>query len=306
MRILLTGGSGMVGRNIREAVEGSKHQVLAPARRELDLSNTVAVSQYVTAHKPEMIIHAAGKVGGIQANMRDPLGFMIENLDAGRNIVVAAMQAGVPRLINLATCCIYPCDAENPLREEQVLTGRLEPTNEGYALAKIAVMRLCSYISHARQDLAYKTLVPCNIYGRYDNFDLERGHMVPAVIARLHHARQNGTEIEIWGDGSARREFMYAGDLASAVWRAVDAFDTLPDVINIGPGHDYSVDEYYDSIAEAVGYRGRFVHDLSKPAGMRRKLLDVSRMTAWGFAPSHSLKAGIRLTYQHYLENVAH
>jgi GDP-L-fucose synthase len=307
MRILLTGGTGMVGHAVREASGALAHEVLAPDRRELDLFDITAVKRYIATYRPNLVIHAAGRVGGIQANIREPVVFLVENFDMGRNIVMGSLDAGVPRLLNLASSCMYPRDARNPLREDDLLTGTLEPTNEGYALAKIAVTQLCRYVNRERRDIAYKTLIPCNLFGRYDKFSLRDGHMVAAVIAKLHLAKQTeATEVEIWGNGSARREFMYVGDLADAIWRAVEDFESLPDLVNVGPGCDHSIDDYYYAIAEVVGYRGRFVHDLSKPAGMMQKLLDVSRMTSWGFAPAHLLRGGIELTYRYYLDEVAH
>jgi GDP-L-fucose synthase len=306
MRILLTGGSGMVGCNVLEAPAAAAHKVMAPGRGELDLLDPAAVARYVQTREPDLIIHCAGKVGGIQANIREPVAFLVENLDAGRNVVMSAMRAGVPRLINLASSCVYPGDLETPTCEEQIFSGAVDPSNEGYALAKIAVAQLCRYVGRERRDLSYKTLIPCNLYGRHDNFDAMSGHMIPAVIARLHLARQKDTaEAEIWGDGTARREFMYAGDLAGAIWRAVENFEALPDLLNIGLGYDHSIDEYYQVIAEIVGFTGCFTHDLSKPAGTRQRLMNVNRMKAWGFAPSHTLRDGIRLAYQYYLSRLA-
>jgi GDP-L-fucose synthase len=303
MRVLLTGGAGMVGRNVAEAAASARHELVAPTRAELNLFDAEGTRRYIERVRPDIVIHAAGRVGGIQANIAAPVAFLVENIDMGRNIVVAAMQAGVRRLINLGSSCIYPRAAENPLREFQILTGELEPTNEGYAIAKIATMRLCAYVNRERADLSYKTLIPCNLFGRFDKFDLQAGHMVPAVIAKLDQAAKRGDDIaEIWGDGTARREFMYAGDLADAVWRAVDDFDSLPETLNVGVGYDYAINEYYQTIAEVVGFRGRFVHDLSKPAGMKQKLMDVSRMRAWGFEAAHTLRQGIERAYQYYLE----
>ena len=304
MLILLTGGTGMVGRNIRDSMGAAEHDVLCPSRRELDLLDSLAVQRYMDAHQPDLIIHTAGLVGGILENARDHVSFMLDNLDIGRNVVAAAMRAGIPRLLNLGSSCMYPRDMENPLREEHILTGPLEPTNEGYAVAKIAILQLCRYVNRERPGLAYKSLIPCNLYGRHDHFDTARGHMLPMVIARLHLAKQNGArEVEIWGDGTARREYLYAGDLGDAIWAAVKDFDTVPEVMNIGSGVDDSINAYYQAAAEIVGYSGQFVHDLTKPVGMRRKLLDVSRMKAWGFTPAHSLRDGLEVTYQHYLTN---
>ncbi len=294
----------MVGKNILEQAATEKYKVFAPLRGELDLSNSVAVDEYVSRIKPDMVIHTAGKVGGIQANMREPVNFLLENLDMGRNIVWAARKCGVKRLINLASSCIYPRNAANPLKEEMILQGELEPTNEGYALAKIAVSRLCSYISRENPEFQYKTLIPCNLYGRWDKFAPVHSHMIPAVIRKLHLAVLAGDKtVEIWGDGMARREFMYAGDVADCIYRAVEKFDTMPDLMNVGLGNDYSINDYYQVAAEVVGYKGSFTHDLTKPVGMARKLVDISRMTTWGWKPATSLTDGLAATYEFFKAN---
>jgi len=201
---------------------------------------------------------------------------------------------------------MYPRNASNPLVEEQILQGELEPTNEGYALAKISVAKLCEYISREDDGLQYKTLIPCNLYGRWDKFDPRHSHLVPSVIHKLHTAKTAGTEtVDIWGDGTARREFMYAGDLADCIWRAVFDYKNVPSRMNVGLGHDYTIDEYYEIAAEIVGYRGQFGHDLSKPAGMQRKLLDVSRQLAWGWKAKTNLREGLHATYRYYCETQA-
>jgi GDP-L-fucose synthase len=253
-------------------------KVIAPHSSELDLRDYNAVQKYLSKHRPDMVIHAAGKVGGIQANMREPVAFLMDNLDMGRNIVWAAHQAGIKRLINLGSSCMYPRNHSDPLREEMVLKGELEPTNEGYALAKVVTARLCEYIMREDASYQYKTLIPCNLYGRHDKFDPAHSHLIPAIIHKVHQAKQAGqASVEIWGDGTARREFMYAGDLADAVIRAVTKFDSLPALMNIGLGDDCTINEYYQAAADVMGYTGRFVHDLSKPVGMSRKLVSVEK-----------------------------
>ncbi len=293
----------MVGRNLLEHANASGFEIIAPRSSELDLRDFSAVKLFLQASKPEMVIHAAGKVGGIQANMREPVGFLVDNLDMGRNIVTAAHQAGIKRLINLGSSCMYPRNHDEPLEEEMVLKGELEPTNEGYALAKVVTARLCDYI--AREDAAYqyKTLIPCNIYGRYDKFDPAHSHLVPAIIHKVHQAKLNGQEsVEIWGDGTARREFMYAGDLSDAILRAVSHFDTLPNYMNVGLGNDHTINEYYQAAAEVMGYTGGFAHDLSKPVGMARKLICVDKQKKWGWSARHMLREGIEEAYNYYLK----
>ena len=303
LRILVTGSGGMVGRNLLEHSSIGEFDVLAPRRSQLDLCDFAAVQVYLQVNKPDMVIHAAGKVGGIQANMREPVDFLLANLDMGRNIVWASQQAGIKRLINLGSSCMYPRNHSEPLKEEMVLKGELEPTNEGYALAKVVTARLCEYIMRENASYQYKTLIPCNIYGRYDKFDPVHSHLIPAIIHKVHQAKQSGQElVEIWGDGTARREFMYAGDLADAIMCAVSNFDTLPNNMNVGLGHDHTINDYYQAAAEAMGYTGGFEHDLGKPVGMARKLVSVELQTNWGWSARHRLREGIEKTYNYYLK----
>jgi GDP-L-fucose synthase len=263
------------------------------------------VQAYLHQYKPDMVIHAAGKVGGIQANMREPVGFLLENLDMGRNIVWASRQAGVKQLLNLGSSCMYPRNHNEPLREEMVLKGELEPTNEGYALAKVVTARLCEYIAREDASFQYKTLIPCNLYGRHDKFDPKHSHLIPAIIHKVHQAKQDGLDsVEIWGDGTARREFMYSGDLADALMRAIKEFESLPAMMNIGLGHDYTINEYYQAAADVMGYKGEFAHDLSKPVGMARKLVSVERQQAWGWQAKNELRSGIEKTYEYYLREL--
>ena len=245
MRILLTGASGMVGRNFMGHAFAKEHEVLSPTRRDLDLCDYAAVIDWIRKHRPSIVVHAAGKVGGIQANMREPVSFFVDNLKIGMNVVMAARNNNIENLINLGSSCMYPPNVSIPSSEDMILQGGLEPTNEGYALAKIAVARLCSYIYAEDNKYQYKTLVPCNIYGRHDKFSPEHSHMVPALIRKVHDAKKNNQLIlDIWGDGTARREFMYAGDLVDCMWNAVINFDSVPKIMNVGLGYDLSVNQY--------------------------------------------------------------
>lgn len=301
MKVFITGGTGLVGRNVVERLSGF-YQIYAPSRAELNLLDPVATRMYVEHLSPDIVIHCAGTVGGIQANIKAPAKFFIDNVEIGKNVILASAQAGVRRLINLGSSCMYPRSALNPLREEFILTGELEPTNEGYALAKIATQRLCAYLGTENPDLKYKTLLPCNLYGRWDKFDPAHSHLVPAAIYKIHKAKAEGLAyVPIWGSGQARREFMYAGDLADCIASCIERFDEVPSLMNVGLGFDYTVNEYYRTIASVVGYEGDFRHDETKPEGMARKLVDISRLEAFGWGARTSLEEGIKLTYNHFL-----
>lgn len=303
--ILITGSRGMVGRNILEHPKAKQYSFLTPTSTELDLRDFSKVQEYLSTHSPSCIIHAAGRVGGIQANMAHPVDFLIENVDIGRNVILAARNAGVKKLLNLSSSCMYPRNAPNPLGEDLILRGELEPTNEGYALAKIFAMRLGQYIHHEDPSFSYKTFIPCNLYGRFDKFDPKHSHLIPAIIHKVHQAKVDKRQtVEIWGDGNARREFMYAGDLADAVLRGVESFDEMPDLMNIGLGLDFSINEYYQAVAKVIGWNGEFIHDLSKPVGMKQKLVSIDRQKNWGWMASSTLEEGIAKTYDFYLKSV--
>lgn len=292
----------MVGRTVLSNAGAGRHEIFAPARRELDLHSGPDIRAWLREVRPDLVMHAAGKVGGIAANVADPYGFLVENLEVGMNVISAALDCGVSRFLNLASSCMYPKDVDGRLEEDLVLSGRLEPTNEGYALSKIVALRMCEYVNRQFPQKRFKTVIPCNLYGPYDKFEPATSHLVPAVIRKIHEARLAGqSSVEIWGDGSARREFMYSGDLADFLFQALDRFDSLPDVMNVGVGEDHSVLDYYRAVASVVGWSGAFAFDTSKPAGMRRKLLDVSALRNWGWSASTSLESGIRMTYEYFL-----
>ncbi len=303
MKILLTGANGMVGKNIIELAKKHQHKFLTPSSTELNLIDAHATQEYMQKHQPEMIIHAAGIVGGIQANMVQPVKFLVENMQMGLNILLASSENNVTKFLNLSSSCMYPRDAKNPLSEELILKGELEPTNEGYALAKVTSTRLCEYISQENPSYLYKTIIPCNLYGRFDKFDPNHSHMIPSVIRKLDEAKNNKVqEVDIWGDGEARREFMYAEDLADFIFYALDNFEVMPQNLNVGLGTDYSINDYYRVIAKVVGYTGSFKHDLTKPVGMRQKLIDDEKLKAFGWSYKTYLEEGIYKTYNYYLK----
>jgi GDP-L-fucose synthase len=302
MKILITGSRGMVGSNIIEHVAANNHEILSPTSAKLNLLDIESVKNYINTKKPDMVIHAAGIVGGIQANIAEPVRFLVDNMYMGFNILTASKECRIKRFMNLSSSCMYPRDAKNPLSEELILKGELEPTNEGYAIAKVASTRLCEYINREDESYLYKTVIPCNLYGKYDKFDPEHSHMIPAVIRKINNAKEKDLEsIDIWGDGLARREFMYAADFADFVYYAIDHFETMPQNINVGLGHDYTINEYYQKIANAVGYQGSFTHDLSRPTGMQQKLIDDTKLKAFGWQYQTTLGQGIQKTYDYFL-----
>ena len=300
--LLITGGSGMVGKNLIEHPIAQNYQIYAPESKELNLFDYNAISEYIHSNSIDIIIHCAGQVGGIHANISDPTGFLNNNLLMGINLVNAAKDNNVTKLINLGSSCMYPRDYLNPLKEEYILNAPLEPTNEGYALAKITVAKLCEYIRR-QYGLDYKTLIPCNLYGRWDKFGESNSHLIPAVIKKIYDAHANHLpSVEIWGDGLARREFMLATDCADGIFYALANFEKLDDYTNLGLGYDYSINEYYQAVAKIIGYQGEFSHDLSKPTGMQQKLVDTSKINTLGWSAKHTLDEGLSKTYKFFMD----
>ena len=301
MKVLLTGARGMVGRNILESFSNSQYELLTPSSSDLDLTKEHSVIDYFDKNKPEAVIHAAGLVGGIQANIARPVDFLSKDTSMGLNIINCARQEGVKFFLNLSSSCMYPKDINSKLTEDLILTGQLEPTNEGYALAKILCTRLCEYINTEDGNDKFKTIIPCNLYGRYDKFSVQNSHMIPAVIRKIDDAiRDSKVAVDIWGDGEARREFMYAGDLSDFILFACENFEQLAQNTNVGLGLDYSINEYYQTIAKVIGYDGRFEHDLTKPVGMKRKLMDVTFLEEINWRAKTSLEKGIEETFNYY------
>jgi len=303
MKVLITGGNGMVGRNLLDHPSRSEFEIFSPERHTLNLLSEQNIETYLDTIRPDLIIHAAGKVGGIKANIADQAGFFHQNLQMGANLLLAARKMGVGRVINLGSTCMYPREAPNPLIEDSILSGKLEPTNEGYALAKIGVQRLGAYLSDKPQDFCVKTIVPCNLYGRYDKFDELNAHLIPAILRKLHLAKVNGDrDVKIWGDGTARREFMYAQDLAELIWAACKRFEELPDLMNASVGYDYSITEYYVAAQKIVGFDGSFTYDPKQPTGMQQKLASSVLAKEWGWQASTHLEDGLKKTYEYFKE----
>ena len=300
MNVLLLGGTGMVGRNIQEHPKYGDYRFFCPPRSILDIFDYLRLTDYMKSHGIDTVINAAGRVGGIQENINRPFDFLHENLVIGMNLARAVRSLGIPRAINLGSSCMYPKNIEGTIGEDRLMTGRLEETNEGYALAKIATLRYFEYLSREGSN-SYKTLMPCNLYGRYDHFDPDKSHLVASAIMKVASA-QDGGSVEIWGDGTARREFMDAFDLADVVFFALENYEHLPEILNVGTGIDYTVGHYYETIAGVIGRRCRFIFDKSRPVGMARKLLDVEKIQALGWKSSIPLEEGIGRAYGYYRE----
>jgi len=301
--IYLSGGSGMVGRNIIDHIQSQDYKILTPKRSELNLLKYEDVKNFLNQNKPDLVLHAAGVVGGIEANIDNPVKFLVENTQIGINILTASKETKIKSFINLGSSCMYPRNSNNPLSEEQILSGKLEPTNEGYALAKIGTTKLCEYINSEDNSYLYKTIIPCNLYGKYDNFNNNSSHMIPAVIKKIHEAKKKNLQfVEIWGDGIARREFMYASDLTDFIYFAIKNFNKMPQNINVGIGKDYSINDYYKKIASIIGFKGEFKNNLSKPIGMKKKLISNQKLKEFGWKHKTSLEDGIKKTYEYFLK----
>ena len=276
--------------------------MLAPPRSALELRDRAAVDRFFASERPEYVFMAAAKVGGIVANDTYPADFIRDNLEIQTNLIDAAYRNGTRKFCFLGSSCIYPRLAPQPLHESSLLTGPLEPTNQWYAVAKIAGIKMCQ--AYARQHgFNAISVMPTNLYGPGDNFDLQTSHVLPALLRKLHTAKQNGAaEVTVWGSGTPRREFLYVDDLADAVCFLMERYDS-PEIINVGWGEDVTIAELARLIADIVGFRGTLAFDRSKPDGTPRKLLDVGKIRGLGWQASTPLAAGIRATYDWYLEN---
>ncbi len=311
MSIYVAGHRGMVGSAIVRRLEERGDTPLTRTHAELDLTDQAAVRDFLEAERPEAVILAAAKVGGIHANNTYPAEFIYENLMIECNVIHQAFQAGVRRLLFLGSSCIYPRAASQPMSEEALLTGVLEPTNEPYAIAKIAGIKLCE--SYNRQHgTDYRSVMPTNLYGPGDNFHPENSHVLPALVRRFHEAVGEGLEeVAIWGTGTPRREFLHVDDMAEASLFVMDLDDqtyranTKPMLshINVGCGEDVSIAELAAIIADVVGFRGRIAFDTAKPDGTARKLMDVSRLADMGWRARIPLREGVEETYQWFLTN---
>lgn len=303
-KIFIAGHRGMVGSAIwRSLSEKGYTNLIGRSSAELDLRKQKAVSNFLESEKIEVVIDAAARVGGILANNSYPYQFIMENMLIQNNLINGAFELGIKKFIFLGSSCIYPKLAAQPLKEEALLTGILEPTNEWYAIAKISGVKACEAI-RKQYGLDYVSLMPTNLYGTHDNFDLETSHVLPAMLRKFHEGKVNNNEsVKLWGSGTPMREFLFVDDMAASVVFALE--NTLPEYLyNIGTGIDLTIKELAETIQRIVGHEGKIIWDHSKPDGTPRKLMDVSKMHALGWKHQVDLEEGISKTYQWFLENV--
>jgi len=301
-KIFVAGHRGLVGSAlIRQLSKGGYSNLIMKTRSELDLSNQASVQSFFDTERPEFVFLAAAKVGGIHANSTYPAEFIYENLVIQTNVIDSAYRYGVKKLVFLGSSCIYPKLAPQPIKEEYLLAGALEPTNEWYAIAKIAGLKMCAAY---RQQYGFNAIsvMPANLYGLGDNYDLENSHVIPALIRKAHEAKVSGTDkMGVWGTGAAKREFLYVDDMADATIFAMQHYES-DTTINVGTGIDQTIKELVETIVEVVGFKGKLKWDSSKPDGTPRKVLDVSRMTALGWQAKTGLRIGLQKAYAAFIQ----
>ncbi len=302
--IYVAGHQGLVGSALcRELKRKGYSRILTSTHKDLDLCNQQAVNEFFAARRPDHVLLAAAKVGGIQANATYPAQFIYTNLAIATNVIHAAWQYGVRKLLFLGSSCIYPQRASQPIKEEDLLTAALEPTNEAYAIAKIAGLKMCEFYNR-EYGTTYWSVMPTNLYGPGDTYDLETSHVLPAMIRKFHEAKLAGhTPVTLWGTGNPRREFLHVDDLARACVHIMELANTPPRLLNIGWGQDQTIKELALMVQQCVGHTGNILWDTNKPDGTPQKLLDISRITSLGWQPTIQLKDGIMRVYEEYAAN---
>lgn len=307
MKLLVTGAAGMLGRNVVERAQVSRAdvEVIPVTRADVDLRDELAVRRLFSDVRPDVVVHAAAKVGGVGAKIATPVPFLLDNLQMDSAVISSARAAEVGELLYIGSAAVYPAVYERPYVEADILTGALESANEGYAIAKLAAIRLCEYIE--REDgSAFRAAVPSNLYGPYDHYDAATAHLVAAALGKMHAAVTDGApSVEVWGDGTARREFTYVGDLAAWIVDQLGNFAAWPAALNLGCGTDHSIADFYREAAHVAGFSGELSFDASKPAGVPRRLLDSSAARDLGWNPQTDLRAGMAATYDDLLASSA-
>jgi GDP-L-fucose synthase len=305
MRVLLTGARGMLGQHVLKSLEAGGHEVFAPSRSELDLTDSTATFKYIEEIHPDAVVHCAAVVGGIQANILGGGKFLTENLAIDHSVVFSAKKCNVPNFIYLGSSCMYPANRMDALKIEDILSGELEPTNASYALAKISGAKAVEAFD-SDPKLNWKVFIASNLYGPFDHFDPERSHLLAAIILKVSKAIESGaSEIHMWGDGKVKREFTYVSDLAGWIVKSLPNLADYPSMLNVGCGSDHTVREFYEIVMEVLGYTGTIVADPTKPNGNLRKLMDSSVARSLGWDPRTNLSEGILETHNWWVESKA-
>jgi len=302
-KVFVAGNRGLVGSAVvRNLIAKGYKNIYSAPRTHFDLRDQNDVEKYFEINRPEYVILAAAKVGGIKSNIDHPVQFIRDNLQIQTNVIDASYRYGVKKLLFLGSSCIYPKLATQPISEDQLMTGPLEPTNDNYAIAKIAGIKMCQAY-YTQYGFNAISVMPTNLYGPNDSFDLDNGHVLPALIRRFHEAKEsNSPFIKCWGDGSAMREFLHVDDLAEACYRCMISYDS-PEILNIGTGEDITIKELTELISNIIGYDGKIEWDVSKPNGTPRKVLSVDKIKSIGWSPKIGIREGIQKTYQWYITN---
>lgn len=307
MRVLITGAGGMLGSSISERWSSRRLEddVLAVRRADVDLRDAKATERAIGTARPDLIVHAAAVVGGIADKIARPLPYLLDNLAVDRAVIDAAVSNGVPRMVYVASAAAYPAAAQSPIDESQLFRGELESANEGYGLAKLTGLTAVRYAAQ-QTGLAYRSILPSNLYGPRDTFAPDRAHLIASTIRKAHEARETGAAaVSVWGDGTARREFTYAPDLADWLVSAVDDIAAWPSTMNVGAGTDHSIRQFYEIACEIVGFDGELEFDVSRPSGVPQRLIDSTIARSHGWAPVTSMADGMRACYDSYLRQIA-
>lgn len=291
----------MVGSNLLRHLSSKHYEILSPARSKINLLDKLSIDNYFKTHKPDTVIHCAGVVGGIAMNIDNQAKSLNCNTLMGLNLINSSFENGVTKFINLGSSCMYPKNLERELSTDDLLKSELEPTNEGYAMSKLLVWKYLKFITN--KNFKGKTIIPCNLFGPNDNFDLKTAHLIPAALVKAHNSSITGDSIEIWGSGKAKREFMYVEDLADFIEFFLTNFETMPEECNLGTEDDFTIKEYYEKVCDTVGTEKKFCFLEDKPQGMTRKKLDITFQKSLNWMPKHSIKEGLEKTYEYYKKN---
>ena len=304
LRILITGSSGLVGSEITKLFLKKRIKIFIPKKNELNLLNFTKVQKYLKKNKINFIIHAAARVGGIGDNITNRIDYLSNNTLINYNIIMASYKSKIKYFLNLGSSCMYPSNQSGFLKENMIDYGMFEKTNEGHAISKYFSLKLCNYIKNDNENYYYKTLIPCNIYGDNDNFNLESSHFIPAIINKVANAKKNKLKkITVWGDGKSKREILHVTDLAEGIYFCFKNFEKMPDILNIGTGNDLTITKYYKIVSRIAKYKGALIYDKNKPNGMRRKVLSVKKIHNFGWHHRINIEKGLSNTFKNFFLN---